>query len=179
MCIFCMMCIVCILCILLIICIYATHNGISRLTSQVFASCISKTTLIEDTSQSQLLSSPVLQHKLPSPILSPTWVQGHLWYNCFFGIYCIYCIMFTCTGRIHHSRRYVPLFANNCYQHIERIRASCRVPHDFFVKLCFQVNYYWDCKQVPAIVTEIMMPQRNGLGSAVKFLLPWSSGHKG
>ena len=57
--------------------------------------------------------------------------QDILKINCIICIICIYCIMCTCTGRIHPSRRYALLFANNGYQHNEKTHAICSVPQDF------------------------------------------------
>ena len=67
--------------------------------------------------------------------------QDILIINCIICIICIYCIMCTCTGRIHPSRRFVLLFANNSYHTWCQMQSSTGF---LSMPLCLEVNCYWN-----------------------------------
>ena len=71
--------------------------------------------------------------------------------------------MCTYTGRIHPSRRSVLLFANNCYKHNERTHAIAVIHLIFLHEVVFGSKLGLGLQTVvPTIVTEIMVPRRNG-----------------
>ena len=93
---------------------------ISYVTSELFAYFTSRTTSIEDAAQ--LLSAVTA---------SPTRVPAHFWYK-LRSLHTLHSLhIIVCIGRIHPSRRSVPLFAINGHQHNEISHARCRDLHWF------------------------------------------------